>query len=572
MSNPSPSSPVPPARVAHPRRRSGVRAAQISAIIVALVALPGIALSSTALPGTALNGAALADAPHPAAPATPKPALRVDLAVGSAATASSTAAGAPAANAVDGSATTAWCANQWTGSVVVDLGRSESLDSVGFTLAATASPSTVAVDLGTVAGVWQPVSSARNLAANGDTPAYVPLPAGQKARYARLTVTTGDGTPACVGELRLYGRDTATDGMMLGADLSFTAQELAAGTRFSDRGADTDPVRAMRDHGANYARIRLWLAPPAGYSDLANDLALARRVVASGMKVYLDIHYSDFWADPQHQDTPAAWQGQDLPTLAATVRGYTHDVIAAFARQGTPVSMVSIGNEIRNGMLWPTGQIDWTADTGWDNLATLLKAGVAGAESANPPHHQLRVMLHFDEGGNNADSYRFFTNLVSRGVPFDVIGLSYYPFFHGPVAAFRDNVDKLATQFGKDIVVAETQYAWTLANGDTTGNFVWQASQTEGGYPISPGGQLSLDSDLLSILAQLPGGHGAGLFYWEPEWVPGVGWEPGAGTPNDNLTLFDFQGRALPSIGLFENPAAVCRRGDPYSVPCVIAP
>jgi arabinogalactan endo-1,4-beta-galactosidase len=534
-----------------------LRSAQICAVLVTVVALPG---------------AALAAAAHPTGPAAAQPALSVDLAIGHDATATSAAAGAPASNAVDGSATTTWCATQWTGSVVVDLGRSEALTSVGITLGATASPSTVAIDLGTAAGVWQPVSSARNLALNGDTPSYVAVPAGQKARYARLTVTTGDGTPACVGEVRLYGRDAATDRMMLGADLSFTPQELASGTHFSDQGRVADPVQIMRAHNANYARLRLWVNPPAGYSDLATDLALARQVVAAGMKVYLDIHYSDFWADPQHQDTPAAWQGQDLTTLSATVRGYTHDVISAFARQGTPVGMVSIGNEIRNGMLWPTGQIDWTADTGWDNLATLLKAGVAGAESANPPHHQLRVMLHFDEGGNNADSDRFFTNLVSRGVPFDVIGLSYYPFFHGPVASFRDNVDKLATQFGKDIVVAETQYAWTLANGDTTGNFVWQASQAEGGYPITPGGQLSLDSDLLSILAQVPGGHGAGLFYWEPEWVPGVGWEPGAGSPNDNLTLFDFQGRALPSIGLFENPAAVCRRGDAYAVPCVIAP
>ena len=221
-------------------------------------------------------------------------------------------------------------------------------------------------------------------------------------------------------------------------------------------------------------------------------------------------------------------------------------------------------------MLWPTGQIDWTADTGWDNLATLLKAGVAGARSANPPHHQQLVMLHFDQGGDNTNSFRFFNNMVTRGVQFDVIGLSYYTFFHGPVASFRDNVDKLATQFGKDIIVAETQSAWTLANGDTTGNFVWQASQLEPGYPASAGGQLSLANDLLSILAQVPNGHGKGLFYWEPEWVPGVGWEPGAGAPNDNLTLFDFQGRALPSIGLFENPAAVCQRFDQHGVPCVI--
>jgi arabinogalactan endo-1,4-beta-galactosidase len=413
------------------------------------------------------------------------------------------------------------------------------------------------------------VPSARNIALNANTPSYIVL-AAQPARYARLTVTTGDGAPACVGELRLFGDDAATDAMMLGADLSFTNQELTAGTQFTDAGKTSTPVQILRAHGGNYVRMRLWLNPPAGYSNLTNDLALARQVRSAGMKIYLDIHYSDFWADPQHQNTPAAWQGQDLPTLAGTVQGYTRDVIAAFAKQGTPVDMVSIGNEIRNGMLWPVGQLDWTADTGWDNLATLLKAGVAGARAGNPPHHQLRVMLHFDQGGNNADSTRFFGNLISRGVDFDVIGLSYYTFWHGPVTALRSNVNALATSFGKDIVIAEMQYAWTLANGDTTGNFVWQASQFEPGYPGSAGGQLSLANDLLSILAQVPGGHGKGFFYWEPEWVPGVGWEPGAGTPNDNLTLYDFQGRTLPSIGIFEDPVAVCQDYDRHGVPCVI--
>ncbi len=133
----------------------------------------------------------------------------------------------------------------------------------------------------------------------------------------------------------------------------------------------------------------------------------------------------------------------------------------------------------------------------------------------------------------NADSTRFFGNLISRGVDFDVIGLSYYTFWHAPVTALRCNLNALATSFGKDIVIAEMQYAWTLANGDTTGNFVWQASQFEPGYPGSAGGQLSLANDLLSILGPVPGGHGKGFFYWEPEWVPGVGWEPGARTPND---------------------------------------
>ena len=227
--------------------------------------------------------------------------------------------------------------------------------------------------------------------------------------------------------------------------------------------------------------------------------------------------------------------------------------------------------------LWPAGEVNWASNTGWDNLATLLKAGVAGAEAGNPRGHKLLVMMHFDEGGNNADSTEFYQNLISRGVPFDVIGLSYYPFFHGPISAMRANVDALATQFGKPVVIAETQYAWTLANGnsaigDSTGDFVWQPSQLSAGYPATAGGQLSFVSDELSILAQVPDHLGLGLFYWSPDWIPGVPWEPGTGigSPNVNLTLFNFQGTALPSIGIFRDPGAVCASYDPYDVPCTI--
>jgi arabinogalactan endo-1,4-beta-galactosidase len=316
--------------------------------------------------------------------------------------------------------------------------------------------------------------------------------------------------------------------------------------------------------------LRLWVNPPAGYSDLASDLKLARRIVAAGDRVYLDIHYSDFWADPQKQNIPAAWQGQDLAQLTSTVREYTEHVLHAFARQGTPVDMVSIGNEIRNGILWPAGQVDWTADTGWSNLTTLLKAGVAGARAGNPSGHRLLVMLHFDQGGDNAMSRRFFDHMVAAHVPFDVIGLSYYPFWHGSLSDMRANVDDLATRYGKQIVIAESQYPWTLANGDSLGNSVWQSSQLSPGYPASPGGQLSFYSDVLSILAQVPRHLGTGLFYWEPEWVPPVGWEPGAGSPNDNLTLFSFTGQALPSVGLFQDPVAVCTHYDPHALPCEV--
>jgi arabinogalactan endo-1,4-beta-galactosidase len=455
--------------------------------------------------------------------------------------------------------------------VTVDLGRTRTLDGLGLTLGAGATTALVNFSAGNDPSALKPVAGASQQSAPAGEPAYWPVPGGSlRARYVKVDVTDNDGTPPCIGELRLFAAmplDTIAD---RGADLSFEPQEEANGARFTDAGVPGSPLSILNDHGLNYVRLRLWVNPPPGYSNLASDLRMARRIYAAGDKLYLDIHYSDFWADPQHQNIPAAWQGQDLAQLTATVKDYTQQVIGAFARQGTPVDLVSIGNEIRNGILWPVGQVNWSADTGWANLTTLLKAGVAGARAGNPPGHRLLVMLHFDEGGNNADSVRFFDHMVSGGVPFDVIGLSYYPFFHGPLSAMRANVDDLATRYGKPIVLAESQYPWTLANGDSTGNFVWQTGQLSTGYPATPGGQESFYNDVLSILHQVPNHLGTGLFYWEPEWIPGVGWEPGAGTPNDNLTLFSFTGQALPSVGLFESPLGVCAAYDPAAIPCEV--
>jgi arabinogalactan endo-1,4-beta-galactosidase len=565
------SMPLAARRRARPFRPGRALAATALPAVLALPLLTGLAGAAPSAGTVASRGAAhLSGRPGPAG-------LTVDWALSGQASATSSASGSPASNAVDGDAGTDWCTSSWTGSLVVDLGQPRSLSDLGITLDATSPSASATVQVASEPGDWQAVPAARNIALDPGNPMYLPLPAGTRARLARLTVYSDTGADVCVGAFRMFGPDPAAAGMDLGTDLSFTPQELAAGADFTDRGRRASPVTITRDNGANYVRMRLWVDPPPGYNDLASDLALARSVHDAGMKIYLDIMYSDFWADPQHQDIPAAWQGQDLAQLTSTVQSYTEQVITAFARQGTPVDMVSIGNEIRNGILWPVGQVDPGTGAGYDALATLLKAGVAGARAANPPGHHLLIMMHYDQGGDNQLSQAFFQNLVSRDVPFDVIGLSYYPFFHGPISAMAQNVDALAAQFHKKIVIAETQYPWTLANGnsplgDSTGNFVWEPSQLSPGYPASPGGQLSFVSDELSILAQVPGGLGAGLFYWAPDWIPGVPWEPGAGigTPNANLTLFNSQGTALPSIGIFRNPAAVCQSYDSYDVPCVI--
>jgi arabinogalactan endo-1,4-beta-galactosidase len=338
-----------------------------------------------------------------------------------------------------------------------------------------------------------------------------------------------------------------------GADLSFLLQEEAAGNTFTDHGTVRPAERILADHGANLVRLRVWVDPPPGYSDEKAALTLARRAHRAGQQILLDLHYSDFWADPAHQTTPAAWQGQDLPTLARTVHDYTRKVVADFARQGTPVDMIQVGNEVTNGMLWPLGEIYQADGQHWADFATLLQAGITGARDADPRRHRLQVMVHIDRGGDNGGSVWFYDHLAGQGVQFDVIGLSYYPFWHGSLATLQQNLNDLATRYGKDIVVAETAYPWTLGNGDTLDNFITSNDQLPDGtlYPATPQGQAGYFEALRQILRQVPTGHGAGFIDWEPEWIPGVGWEPDDGNPNDNLTMFDWHGAALPALRAF---------------------
>jgi arabinogalactan endo-1,4-beta-galactosidase len=384
-------------------------------------------------------------------------------------------------------------------------------------------------------------------------PAAVVLSSGLFGSSAGAT-TTAEAQPGAA----LARRSGAL--AIRGADISFTLQEYQAGKRFSDHGRVRQVEEILVDHGANYARLRLWVNPPPGYSNLETTLAMAGRARRAGMKILLDLHYSDFWADPGHQTIPAAWQSQDLATLTKTVHDYTRTVIQTFARHGTPVDMVQIGNEITAGMLWPLGQIYLDPNApNWADFATLLNAGIAGARAGNPRSQQLRIMVHIDRGGDNGGSTWFFDHAMAAGVTdFDVIGESYYPFWHGPLAALEANLNDLAPRYGKDIIVAETAYPWTLQDGDDLANSLTDASQLpdETAYPPTPAGQAAYFEALRNVLLQVPNNRGVGFFDWEPEWIPGVGWEPGQGNPNDNLTMFDFNGAALPSLQAFRPPGA----------------
>lgn len=342
---------------------------------------------------------------------------------------------------------------------------------------------------------------------------------------------------------------------VLGHDLSTVQQEEAVGKTFSDGGKVQPVERIVKRHGATHIRLRLWVDPPIPYNDLPHLLSMATRIKTAKLKLLLDFHYADFWADPGKQPTPQRWQGQDLPTLARTVQDYTQSVIAALANQGTPADIVQIGNEVTNGMLWPQGQIYVNGAQRWDEFTTLLKAGIAGARAGAPAGQGPRVMVHIDRGGDNPGSRYFFDHIHAQGVSFDLIGLSYYPWWHGALPGLQLNLKDLARVYRKGIVVVETAYPWTFADGDGYPNNVGPGTFLYTSYKATPKGQLSYLRKLLSVVRSTPGGYGLGVVYWEPAWIPGVGWQPGSGDAWDNLTLFDFKGKSLPGITAYRGAA-----------------
>lgn len=341
-----------------------------------------------------------------------------------------------------------------------------------------------------------------------------------------------------------------------GADLSFTVQEEDAGTVVRDRSTGRiRPVeRVLADAGATWVRLRVWVDPPAGYSDVQSALRLARRAEASGLRILLNLHYSDFWADPTSQETPARWLGQTLPQLTETVRRYTRDVVSSFAHQGTPVDMVQIGNEISNGLLWPTGRLISSSESGaWARVAALLNAGIEGARDGQLDGRLLNVMLHIDRGADITGASGFFESVTAAGVrDFEVIGLSYFPYWHGPLSALQANLQGLAGTFtDKALLIAETAYPWTA---DASGGVLHLTDTSElpdaEQFPPSAAGQAAFFAALREVCVGVPGGRGAGFLVWEPAWLPGVPVIPGADPQevNGNLAMFDRDGVSLPSV------------------------
>lgn len=350
---------------------------------------------------------------------------------------------------------------------------------------------------------------------------------------------------------------------VVGADLSFVPHLQSLGATFGKDGQTAPLLSLVAEAGITLVRLRLWHTPAEPRHGLDATVAFAHQLQDAGFDLMLDLHYSDTWADPGHQAPPSAWQGASTAALADSVTAYTSRVVGRFADEGIALSYLQLGNEINAGLLWDHGRVGWPNgpwDTPeqWSSLTSLLQAAAAGARTALPPGSATELVVHLALGGDNPGCRWFLDELAAAGTDYDVIGLSYYRWWHGSLWDLRTNLRDLGPRYGKPLLVVETAYPWTLEGDDDTANFVTTGADLQAGYPATPSGQRDFLRDVRRVTET---SGGLGVVYWEPAFIPVT---DGPGNPYENLTLFDFAGDALPGLefGLAAFPRR-CHRAPP---------
>lgn len=329
-----------------------------------------------------------------------------------------------------------------------------------------------------------------------------------------------------------------------GMDISTLLEEETCGARYYDNGVEQDLFAILKAYGTNSVRLRLWNDPyapdgtpyGAGANDLNKVIVLAGRAKKYQIGYLLDLHYSDFWADSGKQTTPKAWQGMNEDELEAAVYRYTKEVMQTLKDKDLLPEMVQVGNELTNGLLWPSGR-----KPEFDRIAKYLNAGIRAVREIQA---DIPIMIHLDNGGFNEMYVEWFDEFTKRAEPFDIIGLSYYPFWHGTMEDYRDREGKPLDQ---------------LKEMATKPELVEKLD-----YPMTKEGQTSFMKDLMELIADIPGGEG--FYYWEPAWipVPGCGWATEAalayigekgpgGNEWANQALFDYDGNALPALAVIRD-------------------
>lgn len=384
---------------------------------------------------------------------------------------------------------------------------------------------------------------------------------------------------------------------MEGVDISSFASLIDSGVTFYDfDGNELDEAGffdLLADCGVNYVRIRVWNDPydsegnsyGGGNCDVDQAIRMGQWATEAGLKVAIDFHYSDFWADPGKQFAPKAWEDMTLKEKVEALGSWTKEALTEILEAGVDVGMVQIGNETTTGM---------AGETDWSNMCKLFSAGSAAVREVSEAFEtEILVALHF--ANPESGKYETFAKILAQNeVDYDVFASSYYPYWHGTLENLTETLSSIAEKYDKYVIVAETSWAYTLEDGDGSGNTVAEGNNdTAYGdlvyYDFSVQGQADEISAVISAMAETT--NGIGVFYWEPAWIPvqvydadaddaetileenqeiwetyGSGWASSyaaeydpddagvyyGGSAVDNQALFDFEGYPLESLKTFE--------------------
>ena len=380
-----------------------------------------------------------------------------------------------------------------------------------------------------------------------------------------------------------------------GVDISeVIALENSGASYYYLDGTSGDIFDILKGAGVNYVRIRIWNNPydssspykgyGAGNCDLWNAKVLGKRATDAGMKVFIDFHYSDFWADPAKQFAPKEWAGYSLAYKKDAVYNFTYNSLCELLDYGVNVGMVQIGNETNSTMAGVGGLYDgvWDFSSG---VADLMQQGCYAVDDINSSYGKsILKVLHFTDLLENG---KWYAQMMSeRGVDYDVFATSFYPMWHGSTDDLASTLKYIATTYNKKVLVAETGYPYTFDNADATGNNIGDASaMVSYNYDVTTDGQAWALRDVFAAVASVnavKSGYGLGAFYWAPEWIAvdsstwgtyGSGWASSssgnyeksitgsvsfysssdAGTTWDNMTLFDWNGKAMSSLYVFND-------------------
>ncbi len=367
-----------------------------------------------------------------------------------------------------------------------------------------------------------------------------------------------------------------------GVDVSSIISLENSGVLFyNEKGKEQDIFKTLKQSGVNYIRVRLFNNPfdkdgkgyGGGNNDLATVIKIGKRATKEKMKVLLDFHYSDFWADPKKQQAPKEWAMLTIDEKANALYEYTKTSITELLDAGVDISMVQIGNETTTGM---------SGETNWNNISKLMIEGSrAVREVSKDKKKEIQIAIHFTNPENSESYDRYAKILDNYKVDYDIFASSYYPYWHGSLENLTTVLKNIANTYNKLVMVAETSYAYTYEDGDNHGNSIGEGGAYTKNYPITVQGQANAVRDVMEAVHNV-GESGLGVFYWEPAWIPvpgesyedraalwekyGSGWASSyakeydsedagvyyGGSAWDNQALFDFNGKPLASINVFK--------------------